>query len=225
MVYARWTYIGTGGNSDAGGDNTGGNSGASGGTSAAGTNVNVRVNGRSLPATVRADGVLALVYDAEMVMRHVDATGIFEIDITGFTENEIHFNIPALGGDDLVVRTDFGRIEVSNDTLRFLQSLYGDTLRLVIAKGSFKVALMDNSGKEIMYNNPAHPFTIVLPYTLPYMQDANSVVAVKKNVTGQTILPVAIYSAGEIAASVGETGIYDVIHNVKQFTDSRQRRW
>ena len=205
-VYAGWRS-----------GSSGANPGSSGGGAA--TEPKVLVNGVKVPATLDKNGTLTLVYAAEEVERLADKTGTFDIDIAGYSKSVLNIDIPALGGDDVLIRTDFGAIRIPNKTLQQLRELYGDTLRLVITRGSFDVAFLDSEDNEVAYNDPNNPFTITLPYTLTETQDSNTIVAVKKD--GRTkIIPFSVYRNGSVIITATATGTYDVLNNPKVFSDT-----
>jgi len=188
-------------------------SGNTGGTTLKpGETVEVLINGQKVTATVGADGVLQLVYTESDIAKYADGSGTCTFKIGGHENLSLSIPTASMGNDDLVIETDFGTLTIPNAVLKKL----GGTLRLKISKSSFAVALVDEKGKEIPYNDPANPLRLTLPYTLNSGQKAEAVVAVTK---AGTVMPYGVYKNGSVTFDIPATGTYDVIYGLKMFPD------
>ena len=181
----------------------------------------VTINGQDTSASVSGDGTMEIALDEQSIAAYRDESGEYSIDIKtdGITNIAISLPIPALQGDSLVIATEFGTITVSAKTLQYLLDKYGETLRLVITKGSFKVALQNSEGVEVPYDSPSNPMKISLPYTLEAGQRAEAVIAVKQTSSANTIYPLGVLKDGEVAFEITSSGTYDVVYNAKTFGD------
>jgi hypothetical protein len=210
-----------------GGGNGGGGGGGGGGTPITPTtpttptadSPKVEINGGAFNVTQNADGSLSISLSASDVQNNLQS-GDTNFAITVSNSENIQLNIPisALGDASLTVITDFGTAHFPNALLQILKARHGETLSLTIRLGSFIVELRAGN-RIISHNDPAHPFTVTLPYTLSSGRNSNAVVAVKKD-GGDKILPFAVYSNGEATFNVTATGTYDLIYNVKSFNDT-----
>jgi hypothetical protein len=178
------------------------------------TTENVVKNGKTIPATATADGI-TFIFTAEIIAENRDNTGEYTIEITGRDEIGINLPISALNGDGVMIVTEFGSIYFSNSALQAI----GGTLRLVIRKSSFQVALLDASNNEVVYNNPANPLYIRIPITLAADTSTNGYVAVQRTATGNVIMPYSVYNNGEVIFQSATTGTFDTIYNVRAFSD------
>ncbi len=211
------------------GGNTGGNSGGSNNTPEPDTKPEVtdgiqaaiKINGQSATAILKPTGTLEIVYSEADVKKYAHSNGEYRIEITKQSNILLSIPISALGSDTLVVKTDFGTISIPNKTLQALKKQYGNTLRLVVKKGSFIVAFLNSSNKEIAYNDSQNPFKITLPYVLRNGQQACSVIAVKKKGNDSIIIPSAIYKNSELSFTTASAGSYDVFYNDRAFNDTK----
>jgi hypothetical protein len=169
---------------------------------------------------LEADGV-TLVFNASGIAESRDNTGEYTIEVTG--RNDIGLNLPiaALANDRLAVITDFGTIRISSDALQTIQALTGGTLRLTISRSSFQIALLASNTREVAYNDPANPLFISMPHPISDTA-ANGYVAVRRDASGNVIMPYCIHRNGEIIFLTPSTGTFDVIHNARTFKDVGQ---
>ena len=75
-------------------------------------------------------------------------------------------------------------------------------------------------GKSVKYNDPANPLIISMPVKLAADTNINGYAAVRKESSGNTIIPLSIYKDREIVFQTPSTGTYDVIYNAKTFNDT-----
>lgn len=192
-------------------------------TSASEKTTTIYINDQTVNAVITDEGVLKITYTADDVAKHQDKTGEYTISIPKQDNIDISVPVSSLGSDDLVIETEFGTITIPNETLKALQEIYGDTLRLSIVKGSFKITLLDSRGREVRYNDSDNPLTISLPYKRSGGQTA-TIVAIKKNGDNTTVYPLGVYNDGYVTFDITSTGTYDIINNNKVFNDT-SKHW
>jgi hypothetical protein len=179
------------------------------------------VDGQSFNAVLTAAGVLEVTLSVADVTRLSNDTGTLEITIS--QQENITLTIPAaaLGSDSaLVINTDFGSVSIPAETMQVLARMFGNNpVRLSIIKGSFRIRLLDLTGREIAYNNPNNPITLTLPYPRNAGETAESVVAVRRVGTNEVIMPYSVYENGSVTFNITRTGTYDVIYNRQELPD------
>jgi hypothetical protein len=177
------------------------------------------VNGKQAEFTKNADGSVLLRLAASDMANFPAANNIFAIEIKDQKAVSVSLSIASLGNASVLqIKTDSGTVVFTKKMLEAYKSIHGDIIEIYVSSGSLTVELLKN-GKAINYNDPDNPFTVILPYTLTSGQRADSVIAVKKDGSKTTILPLGVYRNGNMTFNVSSTGTYDVVYNTKSFID------
>jgi uncharacterized membrane protein len=182
------------------------------------------INGSSLELRQNADGSVSLILTADDVVKYPMTNNVFTIEINDKQTLFVSFPISAVENASVVqIKTDNGTVVLTRKTLQAYKLAQGDIFEISIRAGSFVVELLHN-GTAINYNDSANPLFISLPVTVAADTTANGYVAVRREASGNVIIPYSIYRSGEVSFQTPSTGTFDVIYNARTFTDV-QRHW
>ena len=242
---ANWRDTGgtPGGSTPGGGDTGGGGGGGSGGGSSTppkqdpppettteptiivdpDDTVQGTINGKLAEFTKNDNGgvSLALTEDDIQDYPQKEGSGVCAIGITGQDDVQISVPISALADSALQIKTDSGTITLTQQMLAAYQAKYGDTLVISVVKtdGGFTVQLLSADGEPADYDDPENPLIVSIP--VAFDADASGgYVAVKKDASGDVVIPLCAYKDGEIIFRVSGTGTFGYIYNAKTFGDT-----
>ena len=178
------------------------------------------INGTAVSLTINADGNVSLVLTAEDIAKYPQKNNIFNIEIRNQKNVNITLPISALGDvSALHIKTDMGTVILTQNMLQAYSKQYGDILIISIKSGSMIIDFIKDR-KSVNYNDHGNPLIVSIPVTLAADTNTNGYVAVRKESSGNTIIPLNIYQDKEIIFQTPSTGTYDVIYNAKIFNDT-----
>jgi hypothetical protein len=182
------------------------------------------VNGKQTELTPNTEGSVTHDLSTEEAASFPPVNNVYTIEIYGNKSIKINKSISSMNGySALNVKTDSGTVTLPITVLEAYRALYGDTFEMLVQAGSLVVEF-HNNGKAVNWNDPKNPMFITIPVKPAADTNANGYVAVKKEISGNTIIPYSVYKNGEVTFQTTSTGKFDVIYNGKSFSDT-QGHW
>ncbi|MDR0491328.1 MAG: S-layer homology domain-containing protein, partial [Oscillospiraceae bacterium] len=177
------------------------------------------INGIRVNLVANKDGSVSLILTAGDVAKYPMKDDTYVIEIIGCPVVNIILPISALDGAAVLrIKTDAGTVILTKKMLQAYKEKYGDIIEVSLKTGSITVDLLKD-GKSVNYDDPSNPLFITIPITISADTTANGYTAVRKETSGNVIMPYSVFKDGEILFRTASTGTYDVIYNAKTFTD------
>jgi len=120
----------------------------------------------------------------------------------------------------LVIKTEFGTVNVNAQSLRKLAASASDRIVLVIRKGGLIVECLVND-KPVDWSDAAHPLVIELKHDLKSGEKGEYAVAYYESGGTKTFIPQSVYANGKVTFQTTHTGTFDVLYNEKSFVDTK----
>ena len=177
------------------------------------------VNGHAADFTRNADGSVSLALTAADIDKYPMRGSVFTVEIA--QQGVVHVSLPisAIGNASaLWVRKDAGTVIFTRQMLEAFSAAHGDVIDISVRAGSLTVELFYN-GMAVNWDDPENPLFISIPVTPAAGMDADGYVAVRRESSGNAIIPYSIYNNGEITFQTPSTGSFDVVYGMKSFPD------
>ena len=217
-VTANWTYVGESGGS---GWNTNPPPAPTPESESTSDTVPGTVNNTQVNFLMNEDGSVSLNLTAEDIENYLETNDVFIIIINDQEFVNVSFSISAILAttvSTVQIKTESGTVILTRKMLESYMTEHGDIFEISVRKGSHIVEFLRN-GEAFDYNDSANPFYVSIPMRLTANTNALGYVAVRKEMTGNVIMPYSVYSNGEMTFQTASTGTFDVIYNMRAFTD------